>query len=126
MRPTKPRTVPINLNQTIQIKDDYDIELPPGYSVDEIPDPIKLDMVCRISEFQPGKGQRPALQPDLHGPRGDVPAENRDLQKLAGVIPADNRTAPCSRSNNLSRRNQILLTPIEVDTEKERFHEPHA
>jgi hypothetical protein len=55
----KKRSVPINLNQTMQEQDDYSIELPPGYAVDEIPDPIKLA--------------------DKYS----------DVQKLAGVIAAD-------------------------------------
>ena len=69
----EPRTVPINLRQTMQIKDDYDIELPPGYGVDEIPDPDQARHgVCRVSEFERGEGQRPALQPHLHSARGDA------------------------------------------------------
>jgi len=87
----KPRTVPINLRQTMQITDDYDIELPPGYSVDEIPDPIKLDMGFAAY-------QSTSLVKDnvLHYSRTytvravTLPAEKySDLQKLASVIAAD-------------------------------------
>ncbi len=39
----KRHEVPINLDQTMLVQDDYTIELPPGYAVDEIPDPVKLD-----------------------------------------------------------------------------------
>jgi hypothetical protein len=90
----KPRTVPINLRQTMQIKDDYDIELPPGYSVDEIPDPIKVDMGFAAY-------QSTSLVKDnvLHYSRTytvrtvTLPAERYgDLQKLAGVIAADEQS----------------------------------
>jgi hypothetical protein len=40
----KPRHVEINLEQTMQGKDEYDIELPVGYVVDELPDPVKVDV----------------------------------------------------------------------------------
>jgi hypothetical protein len=40
----KPRNVDINLEQTMQGRDEYDIELPTGYVVDELPDPVKLDV----------------------------------------------------------------------------------
>ncbi len=40
----KPRHVEINLRQTLQGTDVYDIELPEGYVVDELPDPVKVDV----------------------------------------------------------------------------------
>ena len=40
----KPRTVPINLDETMQATDEYSIEIPDGYAVDELPDPVKLDL----------------------------------------------------------------------------------
>jgi len=40
----KPRTVPIDMGQTMQVQDDYTIALPAGYAVDELPDPVKLDV----------------------------------------------------------------------------------
>jgi Domain of Unknown Function with PDB structure (DUF3857)/Transglutaminase-like superfamily len=40
----KPRHVEINLEQTMQGTDEYDIELPQGYVVDELPDPVKIDV----------------------------------------------------------------------------------
>ncbi len=39
----KPRTVPIDLNQTGHWHDSFDITLPPGYVVDETPDPVNVD-----------------------------------------------------------------------------------
>jgi hypothetical protein len=90
----KPRTVPINLRQTMQITDDYDIELPPGYNVDEIPDPIKLDM--GFAAYQSASLVKDNV---LHYSRTYIvravtlPAEKYgDLQKLAGVIAADEQS----------------------------------
>jgi hypothetical protein len=40
----KPRHVEINLRQTMLGTDEYDIELPVGYVVDELPDPVKVDV----------------------------------------------------------------------------------
>ena len=40
----KPRQVKIDLEQTMQGTDEYDIELPQGYVVDELPDPVKIDV----------------------------------------------------------------------------------
>ncbi|MGA8742423.1 MAG: DUF3857 domain-containing protein [Terracidiphilus sp.] len=40
----KPRTVPIDLSATGHWHDSFDITLPPGYVVDETPDPVNLDL----------------------------------------------------------------------------------
>jgi transglutaminase-like putative cysteine protease len=40
----KVRHVVINLEETMQGTDDYDIELPEGYVVDALPDPVKVDV----------------------------------------------------------------------------------
>ena len=40
----KARQVEIDLEQTMQGIDEYDIELPQGYVVDELPDPVKIDV----------------------------------------------------------------------------------
>ena len=40
----KPRTVPFDLQATGHWHDSYDITLPPGYVVDETPDPVDLDV----------------------------------------------------------------------------------
>jgi len=40
----KPRTVPIDLGSTGRWHDRYDITLPPGYVVDETPDPVSVDV----------------------------------------------------------------------------------
>jgi hypothetical protein len=40
----KPRKVAINLGQTMQGTDSFDIQLPDGYTVDELPDAVKADV----------------------------------------------------------------------------------
>lgn len=40
----KTRTAPINLSEAMQGQDEFEIELPPGYVVDELPDPVHVDL----------------------------------------------------------------------------------
>jgi hypothetical protein len=87
----KPRTVPINLDETMQATDEYSIEIPDGYSVDEIPDPVKLDL--GFAAYQSAievKGNA------LHYTRTYTvrqitlpPDRYPDVQKLASTIAAD-------------------------------------
>jgi len=48
----KARTVPIDLGQSMQVQDDFRIELPAGYAIDELPDPVKLDVGFAAYESQ--------------------------------------------------------------------------
>ena len=41
---TGPRQLPIDLVETVEARDDFDIELPPGYTADELPEPVTLDL----------------------------------------------------------------------------------
>jgi len=87
----KPRTVPINLYETMQEKDEYEIEMPAGYAMDEMPEPVKVDMGFAAyessSEMKDGK---------LHYTRTytvrevTLPADKYgEVRKLAEVIDAD-------------------------------------
>jgi hypothetical protein len=87
----KKRRVPINLNETMQEQDDYTIELPAGYSIDEIPDPVKLDL--GFASYESSSNVKDNV---LHYTRTytvrevTLPADKYpDVQKLAGVIAAD-------------------------------------
>ena len=87
----KPRRVPIDLNETMQAVDDYSIELPAGYKVDELPDPVKLDV--GFASYQSSSAVEGNT---LHYSRTYTvrqvtlaPERYADLQKLAGVIAAD-------------------------------------
>ncbi len=87
----KSRHVPINLNETLQEHDDYTINLPPGYVVDEIPGPVKLDV--GFASYESASSVKDNV---LHYTRTytvrevTLPADKySDVQKLAGVIAAD-------------------------------------
>ena len=87
----KRHNVPINLDATMQEHDDYTIELPPGYAIDEMPEPIKLDL--GFASYESSSSIKDNV---LHYTRTytvrevTLPAEKySDVQKLAGVIAAD-------------------------------------
>jgi hypothetical protein len=87
----KRHEVPIDLDQTMKEQDDYAIQLPTGYAVDEIPDPIKLDL-----GFASYESSSTVKDNVLHYTRTytvrevTLPADKYpDIQKLAGVIAAD-------------------------------------
>ena len=79
----------------MQEHDDYTIELPPGYAVDEIPDPVKLDL-----GFASYESSSTVKDNVLHYTRTytvrevTLPADKYpDVQKLAGVIAADEQNS---------------------------------
>jgi len=87
----KKRRVPINLSETMQEQDDYTIELPAGYAIDEIPDPVKLDL--GFASYESSSNVKDNV---LHYTRTytvrevTLPADKYpDVQKLAEVIAAD-------------------------------------
>ena len=87
----KPRLVPIDLKQTMTENDDFTIELPDGYAVDEMPDPVKLDL--GFASYESASSINGNL---LHYTRTytvrqvSLPANRyADFQKLAAVIDAD-------------------------------------
>jgi hypothetical protein len=86
--------IPINLSETMQVQDDYTIELPAGYAVDEIPDPVKLDL-----DFASYESSSVVKDHTLHYTRTytvrevTLPADRYpDVQKLSGVIAADEQS----------------------------------
>ena len=97
----KPRLVPIDLRETMQSTDSYSIHLPPGYTVDEIPDPVKLDLGFASYE------SRSKLDGDtLHYTRTytvrevSLPADRYpDVQKLAAAIAADEDSRAVLKKN---------------------------
>lgn len=91
----KPRTVPINLDETMQATDEYSIEIPDGYAVDELPDPVKLDL-----GFAAYQSDVQVTGNTLHYKRTytireiTLPANRyADVQKLAGAIAADEQSS---------------------------------
>jgi hypothetical protein len=87
----KKRTVAINLDETMQADDDYTIELPAGYAVDEVPDPVKID-----EGFAAYRSSFEVKDNKLHYTRSftvrqvTLPADRyADVQKLATAIGGD-------------------------------------
>lgn len=89
----KPRTVPIDLGATGHWHDSYDIALPPGYVVDETPDPTNLDV-----DFASYHSAITAKTNSLHYERDyivrqvQIPADKAaSLRKLEGAILTDEK-----------------------------------
>lgn len=87
----KVRLVPIDLRGTRLIHDDFTIELPDGFAVDELPEPVKLDM-----GFASYESSSQLTGKTLHYSRTytvkqvSLPADRYgDLQKLALAIEND-------------------------------------
>lgn len=87
----KQRVFPIDLRESERIEDDYKIALPAGYTVDEMPDPVKVDM-----GFAAYESSSRVQDNVLHYTRTytvrevTLPAERYpELQKLSGIIAAD-------------------------------------
>lgn len=90
----KPREVPIDLRETLQSSDEFDIELPAGYTIDEMPEPVKLDL--GFASYESSSKLHDNI---LHYSRTytvrqvTLPADRySDVQKLAGVIAADEQS----------------------------------
>jgi hypothetical protein len=87
----KPRKVAIDLYETMLGNDEFDIELPEGYVVDEVPDPVKEDFgfaTYQSSTVLHGRTLHYSRTYTLR--QVTLPANKYgDLQRLAGVIAAD-------------------------------------
>jgi hypothetical protein len=89
----KPRTVPIELNATGHWHDSYDIALPEGYVVDELPDPVNLDMdfASYHSEVS-AKGKLLHYERDYKVNQVELPAEKQpEFHHLEGAILSDEK-----------------------------------
>jgi len=85
------RHVPVDLEATMQGTDEYDIELPEGYVVDELPDPVKADFgfasYVSSSEMH---GRTLHYSRTYTVKQVTVPAAKYgEVQRLAAVIAAD-------------------------------------
>ncbi len=87
----EPRKVEINLHETMQGTDQFDIELPEGYAVDELPEPVRADV--GFASYQSSTELRGHT---LHYSRTFTlrkmtlpPERYPEVQHLAGVIAAD-------------------------------------
>ena len=87
----KIRKVAIDLHETMQASDDFDIQIPDGYVVDEVPDPVKEDV--GFASYESSTVVRGQV---LHYSRRFVvkqvtlpPEKYPELQRLAAVIAED-------------------------------------
>ena len=90
----KTRTLPINLDQTMQMVDDYQIDLPAGYAIDELPAAVKFDV-----GFASYTSSSEMVGNTLHYHRTytvnevSLPADKYpDVQKLASIIEGDEQS----------------------------------
>jgi hypothetical protein len=90
----KPRTVPIDLDETMQEKDDFTIKLPDGYMPDELPDPVKVDMGFASYESSTElKGDSLHYTRTYTVKQVTLPADRYpDVQKLSELITNDEQT----------------------------------
>ena len=90
----KQRLLPINLDETMRGTDEFDIALPEGFVVDELPDPVKLDVGFASYESSTvlhGKSLHYSRTYTLK--QVTLPAEKYGaVQHLASVIAADEQS----------------------------------
>jgi transglutaminase-like putative cysteine protease len=91
----KPRIYPIDLDATGHWRDSFDITLPPGYVIDETPDPVSLDL-----DFASYHSSVTAKGNLLHYEREYVvrqveipPAKYADFRRLESVILSDEKNS---------------------------------
>ncbi len=89
----KPRTVPIDLTATGHWRDSFDIKLPPGYVVDETPDPISLDLdFASYHSTITAKGDQLHYEREYVVRQVELPANRAsDFRKLQGAILMDEK-----------------------------------
>lgn len=87
----KPRNVPIDLNATGHWHDSFDITLPPGYVVDETPDPVNLDLdFASYHSNITAKGDQLHYERELVVRQVELPAARAaDFRKLESTILMD-------------------------------------
>ena len=90
---SKPRTVPIDLDATGHWHDSFDITLPPGYVVDDTPDPVSIDMdFASYHSAVTAKGNVLHYERDYEVKQVELPASRAgDFRKLESEILADER-----------------------------------
>jgi len=91
----KPRTVPISFAGLGVWRDDFDVKIPPGYTVDDVPDPVKMDV-----GFATYTSEVKAEGDVLHYQREYVlkklrldPGQYGELRKLEAEIATDENSA---------------------------------
>jgi hypothetical protein len=103
----KSRKVPVNLHRTMEGTDSFDIEIPEGYAVDELPDPVKADV--GFASYQSStvlKGRTIHYTRTFTLRQVELPADKYGaLQRFMSLIAADEDSRVV-----LKRTNQISAT----------------
>jgi len=91
----EPRKVPINLAETMQVQDDYTIEVPEGYAMDELPDPVSVDLgFASYTSSSRMDGNTLHYSRTYTVKELTLPADRYgEVQKLAGVIANDEQSS---------------------------------
>jgi hypothetical protein len=89
----KPRTVPIDLSATGRWHDAYDITLPPGYVVDETPDPVDVDLgFASYHSSMTAKGNTLHYEREYVVRQVQIPADKAaSFRKLESAILSDEK-----------------------------------
>ncbi|HTX77875.1 MAG TPA: DUF3857 domain-containing transglutaminase family protein [Terracidiphilus sp.] len=99
----KPRTLPIDLSATGRWRDSYDITVPPGYVVDETPDPVDVDLdFASYHSKISAKGNALHYEREYVVKQVEIPADKApDFRKLESAIMMDERgTAVLKKAAN--------------------------
>jgi len=91
----KHRSLPIDLRETMQAKDDYEIDLPAGYTVDELPPAVNLDLgFASYTSTTEQKGNTLHYTRTYTVREVSLPASKyADVQRLASTIIADEQSS---------------------------------
>jgi hypothetical protein len=91
----KPRKLPIDLEETGHWRDSFDITLPPGYTVDETPDPVDVDMdFASYHSATTAKGNVLHYERDFVVRQVEIPPDKAaDFRKLESAILFDEKGA---------------------------------
>jgi hypothetical protein len=90
---SKPRTVPIDLDATGRWHDSFDITIPPGYTVDETPDPIDVDVdFAKYHSTISAKGNQLHYEREYVVRQVEIPADKAAaFRKLESAILTDEK-----------------------------------
>jgi hypothetical protein len=100
----KPRIYPIDLNATGRWRDSFDIAIPPGYVVDETPDPVSLDLdFASYHSSVSAKGNLLHYEREYVVRQVEIPRPKPPTSAiLSRSFSPTKRTPPSSRSSNRS------------------------
>ena len=101
----KPRIYPIDLDATGRWRDSFDIALPPGYVVDETPDPVDVDMdFASYHSTVTAKGNLLHYEREYVVRQVEIPADKAaDFRRLESPFSPTKRAPPSSKSSNRSK-----------------------